>query len=42
MSKYLNEWFPREVKAKEKSNQKESAREELAEMGLKDHKCVIS
>lgn len=42
MLTYLKEWFPREVKEKEKSNHKEAAREELEEMGLKEHKCIIS
>lgn len=41
MLKYLQEWFPREIKAKEKANQKEAAREELEEMGLKEHKCLL-
>lgn len=41
MFKYLQEWFPREIKAKEKANQKEAAREELEEMGLKEHKCLL-
>ncbi|GAA6010494.1 hypothetical protein JCM10207_001332 [Rhodosporidiobolus poonsookiae] len=38
---YLIQWFPREVKLKEKSNQKEAAREELEEMGIVDRKCVV-
>ncbi|GAA6036386.1 hypothetical protein JCM8097_001696 [Rhodosporidiobolus ruineniae] len=38
---FLLRWFPREVKAKEKSNSKEAAREELEEMGLADRKCVV-
>ncbi|GAA5863069.1 hypothetical protein JCM3774_001411 [Rhodotorula dairenensis] len=41
MLKYLQEWFPREIKAKQKANQKEAAREELEEMGLKEHKCTV-
>ncbi|GAA5917179.1 hypothetical protein JCM6882_000540, partial [Rhodosporidiobolus microsporus] len=42
---FLLRWFPKEVKLKEKSNQKEAAREELEEMGLvrpgEERKCVV-
>ncbi|KAM0752278.1 hypothetical protein T439DRAFT_347178 [Meredithblackwellia eburnea MCA 4105] len=38
---FLEMWFPKEVKAKEKANHNEAAKEELEAMGLKDHKCVI-
>ncbi|GAA5973024.1 hypothetical protein JCM11641_000368 [Rhodosporidiobolus odoratus] len=38
---FLLKWFPHEVKAKEKSNQKEAAREELEEMGVVERKCLI-
>lgn len=34
-------WFPKEVKAKEKSNGKESAREQLQEMGMSEQKCCV-
>ena len=37
---YLELWFPREVKEKEKLNHSEAAQEELLAMGL-NHKCVI-
>ncbi|GAA5866156.1 hypothetical protein JCM8547_000616 [Rhodosporidiobolus lusitaniae] len=39
---FLVRWFPKEVKAKEKSNTKEAAKEELEEMGIVERKCVIS
>ena len=42
MQAYLQLWFPKEVKAKEKENKKEAAKEEIEEMGLSvDHKCVV-
>ncbi|KAI5477643.1 zinc finger, RING-type protein [Pseudohyphozyma bogoriensis] len=41
MEEYLELWFPKEVKAKQKQNHKESAAEELEAMGLNGHKCVI-
>lgn len=37
----MQRWFPHEVKAKEKANRKEAAREELEEMGLVEHKCLV-
>ncbi|KAL8292414.1 hypothetical protein RQP46_001026 [Phenoliferia psychrophenolica] len=37
---YLELWFPKEVKEKEKLNHAEAAKEELQAMGL-EHKCVI-
>lgn len=41
LQEYLKLWFPKEVKAKEKANGKESAKEELMEMGISDHRCVV-
>ncbi|SCZ97246.1 BZ3500_MvSof-1268-A1-R1_Chr4-2g07085 [Microbotryum saponariae] len=41
MQSYLQLWFPKEVKAKAKSNAKEAAKEELAEMGMDDHRCAV-
>ncbi|SCV69183.1 BQ2448_2203 [Microbotryum intermedium] len=41
MQSYLQLWFPKEVKAKAKSNAKEAAKEELEEMGMVDHRCLV-
>lgn len=40
MQQYLELWFPKEVKEKEKLNHAEAAKEELQAMGL-DHKCIV-
>lgn len=39
--KYLQTWFPREVKEKTKENEKDRRQEELEAMGLREEKCVI-
>ncbi|GJN93259.1 hypothetical protein Rhopal_006306-T1 [Rhodotorula paludigena] len=41
LQQFMQRWFPHEVKAKEKANRKEAAREELEEMGLVEHKCLV-
>ena len=41
LQKFLLRWFPHEVKDKEKSNNKEAAKEELEEMGIPDRKCTV-
>ncbi|BGP51244.1 hypothetical protein JCM10450v2_007173 [Rhodotorula kratochvilovae] len=41
LQKFLERWFPHEVKEKERNNAKEAAREELEEMGLHERKCVV-
>ncbi|GAA5855389.1 hypothetical protein JCM9279_006462 [Rhodotorula babjevae] len=41
LQKFLERWFPHEVKDKEKHNAKEAAKEELEEMGLHERKCVV-
>jgi hypothetical protein len=37
---FMVEWFPLEVKEKQKSNEKEVAQQDLIDMGL-DAKCII-
>lgn len=39
--KYLQTWFPKEVKEKNKENEKDRRAEELEAMGLREEKCVI-
>ncbi|KAF6767559.1 SPX, N-terminal [Kalmanozyma brasiliensis GHG001] len=39
--KYLQTWFPREVKEKSKDNEKERRKEDLEAMGLREKECVI-
>lgn len=39
--KYLQTWFPREVKEKNKENEKDRRQEELEAMGLREKECVI-
>ena len=41
LQKFLERWFPHEVKDKEKHNAKEAAKEELEEMGLHERKCLV-
>lgn len=41
MQSFLELWFPKEVKLKSKANKKEAAEEELKEMGMEQHKCVV-
>ncbi|TNY18878.1 SPX domain-containing protein [Rhodotorula diobovata] len=41
LQKFLERWFPHEVRDKERNNAKEAAREELEEMGLAERKCVV-
>ncbi|GAA5981690.1 hypothetical protein JCM5350_000456 [Sporobolomyces pararoseus] len=41
LQQFLVKWFPHEVKQKERSNNKEAAKEELEEMGIPDRKCLI-
>lgn len=41
MQEYLNLWFPKEVKEKDKLNRTLQAKEELEAMGLSDHKCIV-
>ncbi|GAA5887982.1 hypothetical protein JCM16303_005224 [Sporobolomyces ruberrimus] len=41
LQKFLVRWFPHEVKDKERSNNKEAAKEELEEMGIPDRKCSV-
>jgi carbamoylphosphate synthase large subunit len=35
------DWFPREAKAKQKSNEREAAEEELRELGLDTGGCRV-
>ncbi|CBQ73668.1 conserved hypothetical protein [Sporisorium reilianum SRZ2] len=39
--KYLQTWFPREVKEKTKENEKDRRQEDLEALGLREEKCVI-
>lgn len=39
--KYLQTWFPREVKEKTKENEKDRRQEDLEAMGLREEKCVV-
>ncbi|TKY84847.1 hypothetical protein EX895_005927 [Sporisorium graminicola] len=39
--KYLQTWFPREVKEKSKDNEKDRRQEDLEALGLREEKCVI-
>lgn len=39
--KYLQTWFPREVKEKSKDNEKERRKEDLEAMGLREKECVV-
>ncbi|SPO26740.1 uncharacterized protein UTRI_04048_B [Ustilago trichophora] len=39
--KYLQTWFPREVKEKTKENEKDRRQEELEALGLREEKCVV-
>lgn len=38
----MHEWFPKEVKQKDKENQREAAKEQAKEMGMEDTSCIIS
>jgi hypothetical protein len=40
LQSYLRLYFPKEVKQKAKENERESAKEQLAEMGM-DTRCVV-
>ncbi|SPO26459.1 uncharacterized protein UTRI_04048 [Ustilago trichophora] len=39
--KYLQTWFPREVKEKSKENEKDRRQEDLEALGLREEKCVV-
>lgn len=39
--KYLQTWFPREVKEKNKENEKDRRQEDLEALGLREEKCVV-
>lgn len=39
--KFLQTWFPKEVKEKTKENEKDRRQEELEALGLREEKCVI-
>jgi hypothetical protein len=39
---FMREWFPKETKEKAKSNERESAEEQLVEMGISPNGCVIA
>jgi len=39
---FMQDWFPVEAKAKLKSNEREAAEEEMEELGLNTHGCIIS
>lgn len=39
--RYLQTWFPREVKEKTKENEKDRRQEDLEALGLREEKCVI-
>lgn len=39
--KYLQTWFPREVKEKTKENEKDRRQEDLEALGLREEKCVV-
>ena len=38
---FMQDWFPKEAKAKLKQNEREAAQEELQELGIADYKCTI-
>jgi hypothetical protein len=38
----MQDWFPVEAKAKLKSNEKEVAQEEMQELGISAHGCIIA
>lgn len=38
---FMKEWFPVETKEKAKSNERESAEEQLAEMGFAPNSCIL-
>lgn len=37
----MQDWFPVEAKAKLKNNEKEAGQEQLQELGLDNHGCII-
>lgn len=39
---FMKEWFPKETKEKAKANERESAEEELIELGINPGGCVIA
>jgi len=39
---FMQDWFPVEAKAKLKSNEKEVAQEEMQELGISAHGCIIA
>ncbi|SNX84966.1 uncharacterized protein MEPE_03675 [Melanopsichium pennsylvanicum] len=39
--KYLQTWFPKEVKEKTKENEKDRRQEEFEALGLREEKCVV-
>ena len=39
---FMKEWFPKETKEKAKSNERESAEEELIELGINPNGCTIA
>lgn len=43
LKRFMHEWFPKEVKEKDKENQKEAAQEQARELGMKDAgpDCII-
>jgi hypothetical protein len=39
---FMQDWFPVEAKLKLKDNEREAADEELRELGLNPHGCIIA
>ena len=38
---FMQDWFPRESREKQKTNEKEATKEQLEELGLSDRGCVM-
>lgn len=41
LKRFMIDWFPKETKEKDQSNQKEAAHEQALEMGYQDRDCAI-
>ncbi|KZV94469.1 hypothetical protein EXIGLDRAFT_736969 [Exidia glandulosa HHB12029] len=41
LQNFLQDWFPREVREKAKSNDREAAQEEMEELGLDTRTCIV-
>jgi hypothetical protein len=38
----MQDWFPVEAKAKLKANEREAAEEEMQDLGIDPHACIIT